>query len=137
MAETWIARCEQGFDEGSKLALAVTLRRESILVGGIGLGIVQKHNRGEMAYWIGKRFWNKGYCTEAGQALVKYGFETLLLNRIEALHMTRNPASGRVMQKIGLTYEGKHREHYLKGAIYEDMDTYAILKTDYSATEGA
>ena len=136
MAEAWIADCDRAFIEGKKIPLAITLRSDGSLIGGIGLGIVEKHSRGELAYWIGKPFWNNGYCTEAAQALVKYGFETIALNRIEALHMTRNPASGRVMQKIGLKHEGCHREHYLKSGIYEDMDFYGILKADFDSEAG-
>lgn len=61
------------------------------------------------------------YCTEAVGAVVRYGFEERGLNRIEARHMRRNPASGRVMAKAGMK---------LEGVPFEDMAIYAILASD-------
>ena len=55
------------------------------------------------------------------------------LNRIYATHFTRNPASGRVMQKIGMKHEGHLRQHVKKWGNYEDFETYAILRSDYGA----
>ncbi len=57
---------------------------------------------------------NRGYCTEAAEAVVWYGFEVLGLNRIYACHFKRNPASGRVVRKIGMTHEGCLRQHVKK-----------------------
>ena len=56
------------------MVFAITLRSGE-LVGAIGLSLGEKHRRGELGYWIGKAFWNNGYCTEAVQAVVRYGFE--------------------------------------------------------------
>jgi RimJ/RimL family protein N-acetyltransferase len=64
---------------------------------------------------------------------VQYGFETAGLNRIHASHLTRNPASGRVMQKIGMQHEGKLRQHVRKWEVFEDLEIYGLLKSDYEA----
>ena len=84
--------------------------------------------KGKQGYWLGKDYWNKGYATEAVKAVIGYGFEKLRLNRIYAGHFTKNPASGRVMQKTGMTHEGLGREHILHWGVYEDMVECAILR---------
>ena len=129
MAEEWIGGHEAAFQRGSKIVFAITLRSGG-LVGAIGLSINGKHRRGELGYWIGKLFWNNGYCTEAVGAVVRYGFEELGLNRIEARYMTTNPASGRVMEKAGMKLEGVLRQQLLRSDSFEDMAIYAILASD-------
>jgi RimJ/RimL family protein N-acetyltransferase len=75
-------------------------------------------------------YWGEGYATEAAAALVAWGFDILDLQRIHAAHFTRNPASGRVMQKIGMTFEGIARQHVLKHDRWEDMARYGIVRGD-------
>ena len=72
---------------------------------------------------------------EAGRAVVKYLFEEVGLNRIAAYHDTNNPNSGRVMQKIGMTYEGTLRSacHNNQGIV--DEKWYSILKAEYLAAQ--
>ena len=77
-------------------------------------GLHDDDDRAELGYWMGVPYWNHGYCSEAARALVAYGFEQMGLHRIYAHHFTRNPASGRVMQKAGMTYEGTLRQHIKK-----------------------
>jgi [ribosomal protein S5]-alanine N-acetyltransferase len=62
--------------------------------------------------------------------VLHYGFEGLGLHRIFARHFTRNPASGRVLQKLGMRHEGCLRQHALKWGVFEDTEFYGILKTD-------
>ena len=63
--------------------------------------------------------------------MLHFGFTTLKLNRIYAYHLPRNPASGRVMQKMGMTYEGLLRQAAKKGDSFEDLILYAILREDF------
>jgi RimJ/RimL family protein N-acetyltransferase len=53
------------------------------------------------------------------------------LNKIHAYYLTRNPASGRVMEKAGMRYEGHLRQHALKDGVYEDLKLFAILRDEY------
>ena len=131
MAEKWIKTHSSGFREGSEVIFAVVLRKIDILCGAVGLGIDQENYRAEIGYWIGKPYWGKGYCTEAAREVLRYAFEDLGLHRIHSRHFSRNPASGRVMQKIGMTYEGCHRQHILKWGKFEDLEQYGILKSDW------
>jgi RimJ/RimL family protein N-acetyltransferase len=82
---------------------------------------------------VGVPYWRHGYATEAAREVVKYAFEELSLNRVYAFHFTRNPASGRVLQKIGMEHEGVRRAHTLKGSEYLDNEAYGILQGEYAA----
>jgi RimJ/RimL family protein N-acetyltransferase len=131
MAEQWIGTHQERFDRGELVNFAITMRQDGTLIGAIGLVIDQKHEHAELGYWIGKPYWGNGYCTEAAEVVLHYGFTVLGLNRIYARYMTRNPASGRVMEKAGMRYEGCLRQHVKKWEVFEDLNVYAILKSEY------
>jgi [ribosomal protein S5]-alanine N-acetyltransferase len=131
MAEAWIGSHQEGYDEGNSVHFAITVRESSQLVGSIGLQIHPIHSYAEMGYWVGVPYWGNGYCTEAVGAVIKYGFEDKGLNRIYAVHFKRNPASGRVMQKNGMVYEGCLHQHVRKWDAYEDLMQYGILQTEW------
>lgn len=130
MAQEWISTHREKFEQGELVTLAVTLRDDGALAGAISLTINKTHERAELGYWVGKPYWNRGYCTEAARALLRYGFEQLHLNRIVGHHIRRNPSSGRVMQKLGMKYEGCLRHHVKKWDEFEDMECYGILRSD-------
>jgi ribosomal-protein-alanine N-acetyltransferase len=131
VAEAWIATHQKGFENGELVNFAIILRTTNELIGTIGLVIQQEHNRAELGYWIGKPYWNQGYCTEAAWEVIRYGFERLSLNRVHAMHLSRNPASGKVMRKIWMRHEGTRRKHILKWGIFEDVELYGILREEF------
>ena len=132
MAEEWIGGRQESFEKGKTVDFAITHRQEGFFIGGISLmKIDQQSERAEIGYWIGKPYWRKGYGTEAAQAIVKYGFETLGLNRINGRHFGNNPASGRTLQKIGMKHEGCQRQAYKKWGKFEDFELYGILRSEY------
>ncbi len=133
MAAQWIAGRPAALENETHVAYAVTLRQGGELVGNIGLHPEMAHRRAELGYWMGVPYWGQGYCTEAAAAMLCYGFEELGLHRIMARHFKRNPASGRVMQKIGMTYEGCMRQHFLKWSQYEDVVFYGLLREEWAA----
>ena len=133
MAEAWMHDSSEKFENDEALNFAITRRTDKHLIGGIGLRLDQKHENAELGYWIGKPYWNYGYATEAAKAVVAYSFEVLKLNRIHARRFKRNPASGRVLEKIGMQYEGCLRQHIKKSDNFEDLMTYGILKADYDS----
>jgi RimJ/RimL family protein N-acetyltransferase len=131
-AEQWIASQPARFASGSNVAYAITRRTDGVLAGAISLmEISARHRRAELGYWLGVPFWNQGYMTEAA-ALIGYGFSALGLHKITAAHFTRNPASGRVMQKIGMTQEGVQRRHVCKNGVFEDHALYGLLAEDWN-----
>ena len=133
MAEAWIESHQQLFEEGRLANFCITLRDSGAVIGAIGLNVTRLHNKAELGYWIGVPYWEHGYCTEAARAVIRYGFQELGLNRILARHMRRNPASGRVMQKLGMRREGLMRQDAEKWGSYEDIVCYGLLRREYEA----
>jgi RimJ/RimL family protein N-acetyltransferase len=115
----------------NELRLAIRLRSDGRLCGGMGLHPDNDHKRAELGYWIGVPYWGNGYATEAAQAVVRYGFENFGYNRIVAHHFKHNPASGKVLKKIGMKYEGCMRQHVLKWGEFVDLELYAILREEW------
>jgi RimJ/RimL family protein N-acetyltransferase len=135
MAEGWINTHQQSFQEGKEIVFAITLKGNDALIGAIGLTINREHERAEMGYWIGKPHWGNGYCTEAAREFLKYAFRETKLARIQATHFAQNPASGRVMEKIGMTYEGCLKQYVKKWGNSVDIKMYAILRTEHETQQ--
>ena len=114
----------------NELRLTIRLCSSGRLCGGIGLDPDNEHRCAELGYWIGVPFWGNGYATEAARAVVRYGFEQLGFNRIYAAHFGGNDASGKVLRKIGMRYEGCMRQAILKWGKFVDVERYAILRSD-------
>ncbi len=134
MAEGWISMHRSKFEAGELVNFAIVSNASNELMGAVGLMIVPQFERAELGYWIGKPYWENGYCTEACKAVLQYGFNTLKLNRIYAFHLSRNPASGRVMQKIGMTHEGIAPQHTKKWDKFEDLEQYGMLRKHLEKT---
>lgn len=135
-AESWIASHADAFAAGKLANFAMTLRQTEgemppgTLVGAIGLVFKPEFNHAEMGYWVGKPFWGRGYCTEAAAEIVRWGLVDRALNRVHAHHFDSNPASGAIMRKIGMKYEGTLRRHICKWGEYHDALCYAILQEE-------
>jgi RimJ/RimL family protein N-acetyltransferase len=136
-AEKWISTHADSFRQGTEVTLAITLKPDGQVVGSMALSINRNHKRGELGYMVAKEHWNHGYCTEAARALMQYGFVAFSLNRIQAMHFPRNPASGRVMEKLGMTKEGLLRQYVCNREAFEDLMLYSILGREFEAAEGA
>jgi [ribosomal protein S5]-alanine N-acetyltransferase len=130
-AEEWISTHSGRWEREEALELAIERQGDGILLGAIGLRIEREHSRGELGYWVGVPYWGEGYATEAGREVLRYSLEELGLNRVYAFHFTTNPASRRVLQKIGMTHEGVRRAHTLKWGTYLDSEAYAILCSEF------
>lgn len=133
-AEAWIAAGRERASAGHGFPYAIVIRDEGVLIGCISLNLTRPHSRGELAYWLGTSYWGKGYATEAAAMVVNFGFDDLGLNRIWAAAMSKNPASSRVMQKIGMKPEGEFRQHILKWGEFEDLVYYGMTKGDRPRT---
>lgn len=95
------------------------------------MGIAAAHEHARLSYWLGVAYWNQGYCTEAVQAMLEYGFTRLSLHRIYAPHFHNNPASGRVLRKAGMRYEDRMREHYIRFGQFVGVETYGMLRKEF------
>lgn len=131
MAEEWIRSHSERYENGTALNLAITLKdnetsQETVLIGAISISIDLTEEIGELGFWIGKPYWNKGYCTEAAKVVLMYGLNDIGLNSIHAFHFGRNPASGRVLQKIGMHHEDSFLNAIEKWGKKEDLIKYNI-----------
>jgi RimJ/RimL family protein N-acetyltransferase len=133
MAERWISSHQAKWERGAQLHLAITRRADRALLGNVLLYLTAAHRHAELGYWLGRPYWGHGYTSEAAAAMLAYAFTVLDLHRVFAEHMTRNPASGRVLQKIGMTNEGTLRQHTLKWGVFEDVAVYGILRDEWAA----
>ncbi|CAG9619989.1 GNAT family N-acetyltransferase [Sutcliffiella rhizosphaerae] len=86
----------------------------------------------EVSYTVGFHWWNQGYGTEALMAVVEFGFLHMNIHKIAAAHNMDNPASGKVMNKVGMVQEGiiRHKIRNAKNQ-YKDCAIYGILQEDY------
>lgn len=104
------------------------------LIGTCGFSEwVRQHNRAEIGYVISKKYWGRGYMSEAVHALLEFGFRKLKLNRIEALCQVKNIASARVMEKVGMKFEGILRQKMFVKGEYWDLKIYSILEQEFIA----
>ena len=87
-----------------------------------------------IGYCMSHAHWGKGIMTEALSALIDFLFDQVGFNRIEAEHDPNNPASGRVMEKAGMTYEGTSRQEGWSNQGIIDVSRWAILRCDYEQT---
>ncbi|MEJ2482842.1 MAG: GNAT family N-acetyltransferase [Gemmatimonadota bacterium] len=128
-AEKWISGQPAAFQEGELVVFAITTPDHG-LVGAVGLMIDAGSGIAELGYWIGVPYWGRGYATEAASAVVEYGFRRLALQRIAARAFSRNPASARVLEKIGMQHEGTQRKGLRKNGELLDTELYAVLRED-------
>jgi len=115
------------YSKGVPEPLGITLKENpQKIIGTVGCFWTSKQAKAmELAYAIGEEYWGNGFVTEASQAVIDYCFKEFSLKRIQARCKAENKPSARVMEKIGMTYEGT-----LKSAIYHrdrywDMAYYA------------
>lgn len=126
----WINNSYESFKAKSAYIFAIRRKENNAFIGGIGLHL-DTHRKAELGYWIAEPFWNKGFATEAVNAIVQFGFETLSLNKIFALHFEDNPSSGKVLQKNNFSNEGFHQQHYFVDNVYKNAYSLAITKEEY------
>ncbi|MCL1973006.1 MAG: GNAT family N-acetyltransferase [Endomicrobia bacterium] len=102
-------------------------------IGSCGaVGLDKTNEIASIGYCLSKKYWNKGIMSEAVNAVIRYLFDKAEVNRIEAAHHLDNPASGKVMQKCAMKYEGikKHGMKDSSGS-FSDVAVYAVIKSDW------
>ena len=106
---------------------------EGKVIGSISVVRYSDENHSaELGYCMGFDYWGKGIMTEAAKAVIAFLFDEVKVNRIIIYHAVKNPASGKVAQKCGLSFEGIHREEFLtQWGEYLDIACYGIIRKDY------
>ena len=134
---SYIRYLQHLYRSGAPSTFVIELVEPRKVIGTIGLMWVQRENRSaEIGYSLSQDYWNQGLMTEAVGEILRFCFETMRLNRVEAQHEMDNPASGAVMRHVGMRYEGTlHQRVYNKGR-YVDVALYAILREEYEQIHG-
>ncbi len=129
VAEAWIAGHETAFRLGEIAVFAITIP-DDMVVGAVGLKLEEDSGIAELGYWVGVPYWGNGYATEAANAVLDYGFKSLVLSRIWARAFVRNPASSRVLEKVGMRHEGVLRRSIRKNDELLDADMFGMLREE-------
>ena len=120
------------YRSGEPASWGIVLRETNRVVGTIGYMSYNADNSTvEIGYSLAREQWGKGLMTEALRAVIDETFRTLKVHRIEAMHFTDNPASGRVMAKCGMTHEGHMRERICCKGMFRDVEMWGILRKDW------
>jgi RimJ/RimL family protein N-acetyltransferase len=131
-AVQFIATCRQIALEGTGARVAVEHVAGGAFIGWCSLSRWNPDFRSaSMGYCFDDAAWGHGYATEAAQALLEWGFNTLDMNRVQAETDTRNGASARVLEKLGFVREGTLREDCVVNGEVSDSWVYGLLKREW------
>ncbi|RFU84456.1 N-acetyltransferase [Streptomyces triticagri] len=139
-AQRFIAVCREMADEGTGARLAIERASDGAFVGWCGLtGWNADFRSASLGYCLTEAMWGHGFATEAAHAVLKWAFDTLDLNRVQAEADTRNAASAQVLQKVGFVREGTLREDCIVNGDVSDSWVFGLLRREWqpSATPSA
>jgi len=123
---------QQYYERGNPFAWAIVLRENGRLIGSCGfVSQAPERRSAEIGYWLGKPYWGQGYAVEAARALVRFGFEQIGLDRVEAKCFLENRAGQRVIEKLGMRFEGMDRSEMIKGE-YPELRLYGISNLEWA-----
>ena len=127
LLEDWVPR----YEDGGYFNWAMEYKNTGKVIGNISVvKVIDEIGSLEFGWVIGKKYWGNGYTAEAGLKLIDFFFDQVGANRICAGHDVNNPNSGRVMQKIGMKFEGILRQSARNNQGIVDMAYYSIIKSD-------
>lgn len=109
-ARAWLAHLQaQDGRPGEPREIVFTIERRAdrVVLGAIGLVIAEGGREAEIGFWLGKRFWNRDYMTEAASRVLRFGFEDLALAVVRGGALAHNAASLRVQEKLGMRHVGR------------------------------
>ena len=119
------------YEKKEGIIWGIVYKENNKVIGTCDISPAIKHFRAEIAYALSKDYWGKGLMNEAVKEVIRFGFEKMNLNRIQAMCIPENIGSYRVMEKVGMKYEGLIREYmYIKGK-FQDLKLYSILRREY------
>jgi len=122
---------------GHGMSLGIWTHGKPAFLGLVELrAINHEHALAELSYWLALAAWGRGYMGEAIGATLCLAFRDMGINRVHAYHMLRNPASGRVLARLGFREEGVLRQRVRKWGVFEDVVLQALLKEDWLEAGG-
>ncbi|MCP4713092.1 MAG: GNAT family N-acetyltransferase [Planctomycetes bacterium] len=131
LADQYMRLCQKLWREGTQYTFSVFSQETCELVGLAGLMHVNgKHKNAELGYWVGKKYWNQGFATEAVGLVLQLGFKHLKLERIYAGTYDKNIPSQKVLTSCGFKHEGTMRKAVYRYRNWHDMYNFGILKSE-------
>jgi ribosomal-protein-alanine N-acetyltransferase len=117
---------------GTSYSFLIFRREDDVLLGGVTLSNVRRGvaQSASLGYWVGERFAQQGYMSEALAAVLDFAFDRLALHRAEAACLPDNQASRGLLLKIGFSEEGYSRQYLRINGRWQDHRLFAILKAD-------
>lgn len=135
--ERYVAKQQARQEVGRSVTFTIEQKAERGFCGLVEVrDIDREHSQGELSFWLAVEAWGRGYMSEVVESVVQYGFQDLRLNRLYAYHMSRNPASGHVLEKNGFKQEGLLRQRVQKWEQFEDVALWAILRQEWLGASG-
>ncbi len=113
---------------------AIELKEENKCIGCIDFRLKPEHEKASFGYVLNRKYWGKGYMTEALSKLLEFYFSKLDLNRVEATHYVGNEGSGKVMIKCGMEFEGIAKKEVKVKGVFHDVVHYGITKEKWLAS---
>ncbi|MBL6448398.1 GNAT family N-acetyltransferase [Fulvivirga sp. 29W222] len=127
-AIVWISKTRSGMQLGKQYTFGIEYDKR--IVGAIGLKVDDSNNEAEVGYWLGEEYWNKGLCTDALQAVVRFGLDSLKLHKINGSYLSHNLASSRVLNKCGFIVDCVLKDHIFKNDKYFDLVKCYLLSPE-------
>lgn len=122
--------CDPG--QKSRVKLGIELKEGRQLIGTVCfLDWCTTHNVAELGYDLKPAFWGHGYMTETLVEFLKYGFDEMRLNRVEATTHVSNIPSQKLLRRVGFLQEGKLRQKYYNGQEYQDELIFSLLREEW------
>ncbi len=135
-AESWLRPLQDPSSLPTVKWWGIELKAEGALIGTCGYhSWNEEHARAEIGYDLWPDYWGRGLMPEALRVLLRYGFEVMGLNRVEATTHTENEQSMRVLEKLGFRREGVLREYYCQDGVCNDQVLFSLLRREWEERE--
>lgn len=127
-AKNFILKAQKTLGQRKDFTFGIELNNTKEIIGCIGLHKVNfEHKNAEIGYWLSSNYWNQGIMTEAGRLILKFAFKKLKLHRVYGFAFSDNPASQKVLEKLGFKKEGLHRQAHFRFGRFRDNISYGLL----------
>ena len=127
----WLLDEEKSCKNEGHYTWGIELKETNRLIGSIGAYYREESGRYEIGYGIAKKYWKRGYTTEAAKCMINYLINELKIKKLEASHAKQNIASGAIIQKLGFKYiKDEYREKFDKTMGYDTQRYYLDIRED-------
>ena len=130
--EKFVHYVKKGCRKEKSIWWGITTKDRNVVIGIVGFPQwIKKQFRAEVGAVLAKAYWSQGIMTEALDAVIRFGFTSMELNRIEATLMPHNMSSMKFLKKLGFQEEGILREYRFFKGQFHDVTMVSLLKKDF------